>query len=68
MKTKFNIIAVKNGVRIGYISKVLYKHSNFCLTTEKSKAKGYTSLDVIQGDIDFLSTIGYPMGIIFIYE
>jgi len=67
-KEKSYIIASLWGVPQGYIKSVSYKNGTFKITKEKIDAKGYVSLDKLQGDIDFLTKHHNHMGYIFIYD
>lgn len=67
-RQKMHIVAVCNGVRKGYIKSVSYSRGKFTLTENILDAKGYTSQDVLQGELDFLTSIGYMFGYVFIYE
>ena len=67
-KERAHIIAMRNGVQVGYVKSVSYRNNKFQLTNDKSQAKGYASLDTIQGEIDTLTKIGYSQGFIFIYD
>lgn len=67
-KEKAHIIAMKNGVPVGYVKSISYANSNFKMTQNKADAKGYVSQSVIQRDIDELTKIGYAYGYVFIYD
>lgn len=67
-REKAHIIAMKNGVPIGYIKSVSYARNTFSLTNLKEEAKGYASADHIQGEIDKLTAMAYSRGYIFIYD
>lgn len=67
-KEKSHIIAMKGNQPIGYVKSVSYSREKFELTSNKMDAKGYTTADHIQKEIDFLTRIGYPYGYIFIYD
>lgn len=68
MKDKANIIAMKNGVPQGFVQSVSYIKNSFTLTRDKSKAKGYSSVDKVQKEIDFLTLVGNQDGYVFIYN
>lgn len=63
----FSIIAVKNGVRVGYVKSISYKNSTFKLTNDYKQARKFKSEDAVQGEIDKLTAMGYEQGYIFIY-
>lgn len=65
---KYNIVAMRSGVAVGYIKAVSYSRSTFNLTTEKKEAKGYVSLDRVAQEIDWLAHVGYAYGYTFIYQ
>lgn len=65
---KTHIIAMLNGVPQGYIKSVSYKNGKFKLIQNKYNAKGYTKLDILQSDIDFLTKYNNHKGYIFIYD
>ena len=54
-REKAHIIAMKNGIPVGYIKSVSYARNTFSLTNLKEEAKGYASEDHIQGEIDKLT-------------
>ena len=67
-KEKAHILAMKNGVPVGYVKSISYANRNFKMTQNKADAKGYVSQSVIQRDIDELTKIGYAYGYVFIYD
>ena len=67
-KEKSHIIACKNGVPVGYIKSVSYAGKKFTLTQNKMEAKGYVKLQVIEKEIDFLTSIGFVYGYTFMYD
>lgn len=67
-KERANIIAMRNGSPAGYIKSISYTKKTFKLTQNKSEAKGYTTSDKIQYDIDFLTAIAYSQGFVFVYN
>ena len=67
-KERAHIIAMKNGVPVGYIKSVSYRNNKFQLTNNKLEAKGYASLDALHGEIDALTRMGYAQGFVFVYE
>ena len=67
-KEKSHIIAMRNGVPCGYIKSVSYARKTFSLTSNKAEAKGYATAATIQGEIDFLTSVGFAHGYIFIYD
>lgn len=67
-KEKAHIIAMLNGVPVGYIQSVSYTNQKFKTTKEKINAKGYTNIDAIHGEIDFLAKIAAHKGYVFIYD
>lgn len=67
-KEKAHIIAMKNGVPVGYVKSISYANRSFKMTQNKADAKGYVTQSVIQRDIDELTKIGYAYGYVFIYD
>ena len=67
-KEKAHIIAMKNGTPIGYIKSVSYTRQKFSMTQSKMEAKGYTKIDAIHDDIDFLTKLAAHLGYVFIYD
>lgn len=67
-KEKAHIIAMLNGKPVGYIKSISYTTQKFSITKEKINAKGYTNLDIIHREIDFLAKIGAMKGYVFIYN
>ena len=67
-KEKSHIIVTLQGKPIGYVKSVSYKNVTFKLVNYKQNAKGYATLDRIQGDIDFLTLHNYDKGYIFLYD
>lgn len=67
-KRKYHIVAMKNGQAKGYIKAVSYSRGTFSLTQNIESAKGYTSEDIIHNEIDFLTSVGFAYGYVFIYS
>lgn len=65
---KVHIIAIQNGVTKGYVRSVSYARQTFTLTQDINQAKGYVTADAVQGEIDFLSRVGFAYGYVFIYN
>lgn len=65
---KSHIIATLNGIPQGYVKSVSYTKGEFTLCKNKVDAKGYTKLDKIHYDIDFLTKYYYDKGYIFMYD
>lgn len=66
-KVKRPIIVYRNGAPIGYIKSVSYSRQKFFITQNVNEAKGYTSVEHIQDEIDKLTAMGYHLGYIFGY-
>ncbi len=67
-KDKAHIIAMCNGAPVGFIKGVSYTKQNFTTTKNKIEAKGYTNIDAIHKEIDFLAKIAAHKGYVFIYD
>ena len=67
-RNKVHITAYQNGQFRGYIKSVSYAQGRFTLTQDIKDAKGYVTLDNVQGEIDFLTSVGYAYGYIFGYN
>lgn len=67
-KEKAHIIVMHNGVPIGFVKSVSYTRQKFSITQNKVEAKGYTNVDKIHGEIDFLAKISHEKGLVFIYN
>jgi hypothetical protein len=67
-KERAHIIAMYQGIPKGYVKSVSYTAKKFVLTDNKMLAKGYVTHDAIQKEIDFLTSIGYAYGYVFIYD
>ena len=65
---KLHITVYQNGQFKGYIKAVSYSQGRFTLTQGLKSAKGYVTQDNIQGEIDFLTSIGYAYGYMFGYN
>lgn len=69
-KEKAHIIAMQNGVPVGYVKSVQISKNKYILTQNKAEAKGYTTADACQYDIDKLAAIAFNtnMDVTFIYD
>lgn len=67
-KEKAHIIVMHNGVPVGYVKSVSYTKQKFSITQNKMEAKGYTNVDKIHGEIDFLTKLAAHLGYVFIYD
>lgn len=65
---KLHITVYQNGQFKGYIKSVSYSQGRFTLTQDIKDAKGYVTLNNVQGEIDFLTSISYAYGYIFGYN
>lgn len=68
VKVKHVIIVYKNGACVGYLKSMSSKDGSFKVTQDAGNAKGYYSIDTIQGDIDFLSSFNFEKGYAFAYN
>lgn len=67
-REKAHIIVMKNGVPLGYVKGVSYTKQKFSMTQSKMDAKGYTKVDAVHAEIDFLTKISAHQGYVFIYD
>lgn len=67
-KERVNIAVLKDGQLLGYVKSISYKQGTFKIIANKAEARKYASLDAVQGDIDFLTSISGMQGFIFIYN
>ena len=67
-KSKVNILVYNQGRFMGYIKSVSYSRNTFRTTLDIKDAKGYTSIDHIHSEIDFLARIGAHRGYVFTYN
>ena len=67
-KEKSHIIVMNQGQPRGYVKSISYTNGTFKMCQYKQNAKGYTTLDKIQGDIDFLTKHYFEKGYIFLYD
>lgn len=65
---RMHITVVQNGVFRGYIQSVSYAKDKFTITSDIRQAKGYSTEDAVQREIDKLTVMGFAYGYIFGYE
>ena len=65
---KSHIIAIIDGSPAGYIKSVSVAKNKFTLTNNKYQAKGYTTANACQYDIDKLAAIAFGTNTVFVYD